>query len=149
MFITFAPWRIISLTSLPEPSCSLGKTWTCTLLLVRWATFFAKYSAARCAGSVVESECARRIRTTSWAAAGAACSRAASDRASNGSFIGCLLEGWISSAPAGGRLVLFLEHVGELARLGGTRIEDLQLVLDDRGVARDRVRMQVGLGRQL
>src|SRR5215203_4325834 len=86
MFITFAPWRIISLTSLPEPSCSLGKTWTCTLLLVRWATFFAKYSAARCAGSVVDSECARRILITSWAAAGAA-SAATSDRTSKGSFM--------------------------------------------------------------
>jgi len=26
MFITLAPWRIISLTSLPGPSCSPGKT---------------------------------------------------------------------------------------------------------------------------
>src|SRR5215218_8906855 len=61
MFITLAPWRIISLTSLPGPSCSAGKTVIWTLPLVRAATFFAKNSAAWCAGSDGDSECAKRI----------------------------------------------------------------------------------------
>src|SRR5215207_8965397 len=119
MFITFAPWRIISLTSLPEPSCSLGKTWICTLLLVRAATFLAKNSAARCAGSVVESEWARRIRIGSWAAAGAAASAATSDRASKGSLMGVSWKGEGRRRRLGPRRsFLVLHDLGELARLG-------------------------------
>src|SRR6188474_2522923 len=115
MFITFAPWRIISLTSLPEPSCSLGKTWICTLLLVR----AAKYSAARCAGSVVESECARRMRIGSWAAAGAAASTATSDRASKGSLMGCLLEGgWRRRLRRPRRSFLVLHDLGPVNAMG-------------------------------
>src|SRR6266536_4467143 len=61
MFMTLAPWRIISFTSFPGPSCSAGNTVIWTRPLVRAATFFAKYSAAWCAGSLGDNECAKRI----------------------------------------------------------------------------------------
>ena len=92
------------------------------------ATFLAKNSAARCAGSVVESECAKRIRITSWAdGRRRAARRPATGRARAASWMS---PGRLESAAATSAatlMVWLLEHVGELARLGGARIEDLQL----------------------
>src|SRR5918995_1397487 len=152
MFITFAPCRIISLTSLPGPSCSPGKTWIWTRPLVRAATFLAKNSAARCAGSVAESECAKRIlMSCAFAALADARAAAATMKA---------IQRFIVSVPRN-RGVAVLRRFdlhesvrtrcrvrrAELAALLRAFVEDAQLTVDDLVVPCDGVRMHVALRR--
>src|SRR6185437_13639262 len=147
MFITGAPWRIISLTSLPEPSCSFGKTVILTLPLARSPTFLAKYTAATFAGSVVDSECASLMLIS--------CADAPpDDREAAASPSTAMITLFIRLPPldvfvlAAVALADGRRHA-EWLHLRRAGVEDLGLTLEQRGMEGDGVGGEIGAWRRL